>query len=180
MQTYVLLAEGFEEIEALAVVDVLRRAKIETLTVSIQGKQQVTGAHGIAVIADKIFEDTDFSKGTMIVLPGGGPGTQNLQNHAGVAKVLQDYAAQQKWIAAICAAPSVLGKLGLLEGKSATCYPGVEQELIGARVTSANVVMDGRYITSRGPGTALEFALKLVEILTTRETANQLKESMLV
>lgn len=180
MQTYITLADGFEEIEAMAVIDILRRAQIESVLVSMNGKLDVTGAHNVIVKADTLFENTNFSKGAMIILPGGGQGTKNLSEHAGLSKVLMEYASSQKWLCAICAAPSVFGKLGLLEGKTATCYPGFEPELKGARHSSAGVVMDGRFITSRGPGTVFEFALKIVEILRTQDVANELRSGMLI
>lgn len=179
MKVYVHLAEGFEEIEALTVVDVLRRANVEVETVSVAGKIEVTGGHGIKVIADRLFEDTDYSQGSMLVIPGGMPGTKNLSMHIGLAEKLKEYSASGKWIAAICAAPSILGKLGLLKDREAVCYPGFEEELKGAKVCSLPVVKSGTIITSRGPGTAIKFALTLVEVLKGAETSEKLKNSML-
>ncbi|NLD47377.1 MAG: DJ-1/PfpI family protein [Clostridiaceae bacterium] len=179
MKVFVHLAEGFEEIEAITVVDVLRRVNIEVETVSVTGKMEVTGGHGITVTADRLFEDTDYSLGNMIVLPGGMPGTKNLYKHTDLSTKLKEYSESGKWIAAICAAPSIIGKLGLLRDRDATCYPGFEQELEGAKVCSLPVVNSGKIITSRGPGTAIKFALKLVEVLKGEKTSEELKDSMI-
>jgi 4-methyl-5(b-hydroxyethyl)-thiazole monophosphate biosynthesis len=162
---YVHLADGFEEIEALAVVDVLRRAEIDAKTVSVTGSRTVRGAHDIAVNADLLFAEADYEKCEMIVLPGGMPGTLNLGKHEGLAKQLKAFAENGKWLAAICAAPGVLGKMSLLKGKRVTSYPGVEDQLTGAVYSEERVVQDGRIVTSRGPGTAIEFALELVKLL---------------
>ncbi len=179
MKVYLHLAEGFEEIEAVTVVDVLRRADIDVETVSISGKKEVTGAHKITVTADKLFKEINYDKGTMIVLPGGMPGTLNLGNHAGLTEKIKAYAKQDKWLAAICAAPMVLGRLGTLNQKSATCYPGFEKELSGANyLASVPVVQSGKIITSRGPGTAILFALKIVEVLIGPAKAAAIQESL--
>lgn len=178
---YVHLAEGFEEIEALATVDVLRRAEIEVKLVSITGDRVVTGAHSIQAVADLLFEEADYEQGTMIVLPGGMPGTTNLMGHQGLSAQILKYAAgDDKWVAAICAAPMILGSLSILEGKEATIYSGMEEHLRGAKLSPEKVVVDGRIITSKGPGTALVFALKLVEILKDAETAARIGKSMLL
>ncbi len=180
MKVYLHLADGFEEIEALTVVDVLIRANISAETVSITGKREVIGAHNVIVTADKVFEETDYDDGNMIVLPGGVPGTTNLEQHSGLMEIIKAYEKQGKWIAAICAAPRVLGDLGLLNNKAATCYPGYEDRLKGAIISSANVVQSGNIITSRGPATAMLFALKLVEVLDGPDKVNMIKEDMLV
>jgi len=177
---YVHLADGFEEIEALTIVDVLRRAKIETMTVSVTGETTVRGAHDIKIIADLLFEKADYNKCDMIVLPGGMPGTLNLGKHAGLAEQLVGFSESGKWIGAICAAPSVLGKLSLLKGKRATSYPGYQEEMPGAEYSEERVVRDGKLITSRGPGTAIEFSLKLVELLKDVQTSEALRKSMIV
>jgi len=179
MKIYLHLAEGFEEIEALTVVDVLRRAKIEVETVSITGSKEIRGGHNITVTADKVFAEIDYDNGDMIVLPGGMPGTKNLQEHSGLIEKIKEYEQQDKWIAAICAAPMILGKLGILNDRAATCYPGCESELTGANFSTDPVVQSDRIITSRGPGTALLFALKIVEVLNGADEAKLLKESML-
>lgn len=176
---YVHLAGGFEEIEALATVDVLRRAEIEVELVSITGDKMVTGAHGISVMADILYEEGDYDQCEMILLPGGMPGTTNLMAHQGLTREIIKYAkAEDKRLAAICAAPMILGKLSLLEGKEATVFPGFEDQLLGAKLSPEKVVVDGRIITSKGPGTAFDFALKLVEILKNPEIANDVKKSM--
>jgi len=178
---FVFLASGFEEIEAMSIIDVLRRGEVNTVTVSITGDKSVKGAHNVEVIADEIFADVDFSNGDMLVLPGGMPGTNNLNAHDGLKAVISEYNNQGKYIAAICAAPLVFGEMGLLKGKKATCYPSFESRLIGAEVTETErVVVDSNVVTSRGPGTAIEFALQLVEILVSKEVAAQWRAGMLV
>ena len=177
---YVHLADGFEEIEALTIVDVLRRANIMVKTVSITKEKTVRGAHDIKVLADLLFEEADYQKCEMIVLPGGMPGTANLGNHQGLAKQLTEFSNEGKWLAAICAAPSVLGKMSLLKGKRATSYPGYKEQMIGAEYTEERVVRDGKIVTSRGPGTAIEFSLKLVELLKDAQTSELIREAMIV
>lgn len=173
------LAEGFEEIEALTVVDILRRAEIEVEVVSIQKELSVTGAHGIKVEADKLFEEIDYDKIDMIVLPGGMPGTTNLDNHQELKKKVIEFDIDEKWIGAICAAPSILGKMAMLEERDATCYPGFEKFLLGAKLSEEKVVMDKNIITSRGPATAMEFGLKIVEVLKSKDLADQLAKGLL-
>ncbi|MCE5285631.1 MAG: DJ-1/PfpI family protein [Pelosinus sp.] len=181
MKVLLHLADGFEEIEALSVVDILRRADIVVKTVSITGKKEILGAHDITVLADQLFESTDYTNADMLVLPGGSVGTDNLGKHAALEKELLKAAKEGKWLAAICAAPTVLGKLGLLNGKSATCYPGHENQLIGANTSrSDKVIVDGKLITSRGPGTSFDFALKIVAVLKDEKTAATLKQNMLL
>ena len=179
MKVYVHLADGYEEIEALTVVDVLRRAEIDVQTVSVTGKKEVAGAHHIKVIADLLFEDTDYSKADMIVLPGGMPGTLNLEQHEGLRGKILEFQNTGKWLAAICAAPSVLGKLELLKGRTATCFPGFEKYLAGAEFCEDLVAVSGNIITSRGPGTAIYFALEIVRIIKGEDMAKKLKESMI-
>ncbi len=176
----VYLAEGFEEIEAVTVIDVLRRAGIDVTTVSISNDREVKGAHNIPISADKLFTQLDNMQTDMVVLPGGLPGTTNLGAHEGLSQILKSFAENNKYIAAICAAPSIIGKMGILEGCNATCYPGFEEYLMGANPMGDLVVQHNNVITSKGPGTALYFSLKLVEILQGKEVAEQLKEGMLV
>ncbi|MGE5677870.1 MAG: DJ-1 family glyoxalase III [Pseudomonadota bacterium] len=176
----IYLAEGFEEIEAIAVADVLRRARIDVRMVSITGGHEVKGGHGIVVAADELFENADNMGADMLVLPGGMPGTKNLGEHEGLREVLRSFAKEKKYMAAICAAPSVPGSLGLLNGKLAVCYPGFEDELKGATIGKGIVVQDENYITSKGPGTAIYFALKLAGILAGEERAEELRNSMIV
>ncbi|MBQ9589106.1 MAG: DJ-1/PfpI family protein [Butyrivibrio sp.] len=162
-KTAIFLADGFEEIEALTVVDLLRRAGIEITTASIMGRKDVTGSHKITVEADALLEDIDFDSTDMIILPGGMPGTTNL----GACKLLEEkileFDKKEKMLAAICAAPTVYGKLGILNGKKACCYPGCEKDLDGADVQVTTVTKDSHFITSRGMGTAIDFGLAIIE-----------------
>lgn len=175
----VLLADGFEEIEALTTVDLLRRAKIYVDTVSITEEYTVHGAHGINVQTEDLFEEVNFAEADMVVLPGGIPGTPNLDAHEGVRRVVNDFFQEGKYVAAICAAPTVLGNLGILKGKRITCYPSVENQIQGAAITRVPVVADGNIITSRGVGTAIDFALKLIEILSGDEKAKEIADAIL-
>ncbi len=173
------MADGFEEIEGLTVVDILRRASVYVDTVSITEDYMVRGAHGINVQTEDLFQEVDFTEFDMVVLPGGMPGTTNLNEHGGVKRVVRDFAENGRYVAAICAAPSILGGLGLLKGKRAACYPSVEDKLSGAVITKVPVVVDGNIITSRGMGTAIDFALKLVDVLAGRAKAEEIGESIL-
>lgn len=160
---YVFLTTGFEEIEALATVDVLRRAGLAVQTVSLTGQRQVTGAHQVGVLADALLEAVDFAGARMLVVPGG---TTAFNEHEEFKQRLLAFARAGGPVAAICASPAVLGGLGLLQGRQATCYPGFEQGLAGAVLrTQEAVVVDGPITTGRGPGLTLEFALALVEQL---------------
>ncbi len=176
----IYLAEGFEEIEAITVVDTLRRADVDARLISITGTKTVAGAHNITVTADEVFENADNEGADMIVLPGGMPGTRYLGEHKGLRQVILSFAERNKPIAAICAAPSILGKMGLLNKKKAVCYPGFEEFLEGAVIGEDIVSQEGSFITSKGPGTAIYFALRLVGLLTDRETAEELREGMIV
>lgn len=174
----VLLADGFEEIEALTVVDLLRRAQIYVGIVSTGDDYQVRGAHGISVQTEDLFDEVDFAETDAIVLPGGMPGTTNLKKHEGVRKVVTEFAENGKVIGAICAAPTVLSDLGVLKGKRITCYPTVESEIQGAVIVKAPVVTDRNIITSRGVGTAIDFALELIAVLVDKERAASIAESI--
>lgn len=171
MKIYAYLADGFETVEALGVIDILRRAKLDVLTVSVGTSKSVMTSHNIEVKADIMFDESDYTDGDMIFLPGGGNGTKNLLAHEGLKKVILDYYDRDKYIAAICAAPSILGHYGLLKGKKATCFPGFESELIGADYRGDGVVVDGKIITARGMGKTIDLGLKLLEILDGNETA---------
>ena len=173
----VYLADGFEEVEGLTVVDLLRRAGIETDMVSIMGRKEITGARKIPVLADKLFEEQDDPD--VIVLPGGMPGTTNLAACEKLTEALKKADQEKRGIAAICAAPSVLGDLGFLKGKKAVCYPGFESRLTGAEVLAVPVVTDGHITTSRGMGTAIAFALELTKRLKDEETAKQVGRSII-
>lgn len=175
---YVFLANGFEELEALSPIDLLRRAGIETVTVGVGGSE-ITAAHGVRFItdttSDKIKLDDDLD---MIVLPGGMPGTKNLEASADVQSAIDYCSENGKYISAICAAPSILGHKGLLKGKVCTCFPGFENDLEGAKHNGALVAHDGKIITAKGAGAALQFALKLVEVLTSAKTSSALADSL--
>lgn len=174
---YVFLAEGFEEMEALAPIDLLRRVGVEVTTVGVGGKL-IKGAHGVGFTADSDGEGLDFSDADCVVLPGGMPGTTNLDASPIVEACLMKAEEKDALIAAICAAPSVLGHKGLLKGKKATCFPGFEEELLGALHTGAPVEKDGNIITARGAGVALDFALALVAELKGETAAKELRESL--
>lgn len=172
------LANGFEEVEALSVVDVLKRANIEVVMVSITGELKVKGAHNIEIMADMLYENVNFEDVDVLFLPGGMPGTKNLDNYKALNEKLVEFDNSKKLVTAICAAPMVLGHLGILKGKNATCYPGFEDELVGANVLYDNVVVDDNVITSRGMGTAIELGLKLVEILVDEDTSEKLRKGI--
>ncbi|MDR2848008.1 MAG: DJ-1/PfpI family protein [Bacteroidales bacterium] len=177
-KVFVFLAEGFEEIEAVGTIDILRRGGLSVTTVSITANHIVTGSHGIAVTADALFEKADIAGGDMLVLPGGMPGASNLNVHKGLQEQLKKYAAEGKKIAAICAAPLVLGGLGLLQGKKATVYPGYESTLKGAEYVKTKVVTDGNIITGRGPGFVFEFALAIVAELQGQAKADEVAKGI--
>ncbi|MBQ6661774.1 MAG: DJ-1/PfpI family protein [Lachnospiraceae bacterium] len=164
-KVYVMFADGVEEIEGLTAVDILRRGGQDVVTVSVTGRTMIKGSHGICFAADRLFEDGTLSDGDMLVLPGGGGGTKMLAAHEGLRDLIAEYAAQDRWIGAICAAPSVLGINGILRGRRATCYPGFEDKLLGAEPTGESVTVDGKIITGKGMGVSAEFALELLGAL---------------
>lgn len=173
---YVLLAEGFEDIEALGPIDILRRAEIEVKTVGVAGKT-VTSSHGITVIADIEIGEVDASSMNMLVLPGG-PGHTNLESSQD-AQALITYAAENDiYIAAICASPSIIGKRGLLSGKKYTCFPGFEKYVSGGIYSAEKAVLDGKFLTGKGAGAASDFGFKMVEIFKGKELAEKLKNQM--
>jgi 4-methyl-5(b-hydroxyethyl)-thiazole monophosphate biosynthesis len=176
----VYLAEGFEEIEAVSIIDVLRRAGIETLAVSVTGQKAVTGSHGIQVTADVLFEEVDYSTVDMIVLPGGLPGANNLKEHTGLNKQILNFYKTGKPLGAICAAPIVFGNLGILKNEKATCFPGFENQLTGAEVTGTDVETSGKIITGKGAGVAMKFALRIVEMFKGKTFAEELGRKMIV
>lgn len=175
----IFLADGFEEIEGLTVVDLLRRAGIEVKMAAIGKDLEVAGAHGICVKADCIATEINYNEMDMLVLPGGMPGTLHLGESELVCSQVKEFAKAGKWLGAICAAPSVFGKLGILKGKEAVCYPGFEEKLEGAKVSFEPVKTDGKVITSRGLGTAITFAGAIIESLENREKANEVLESII-
>ena len=179
IMVYVFLATGFEEIEALAFVDILRRAQIDVCTVSIYEQNQVTGAHGITVLADKTISQIDNKTMTAVVLPGGLPGTYNLRDNSAVKKIIEFASKNNKLMGAICAAPYVYDTLGYLSGVRATVNPGFENEMKNATLVNERVVVDGNIITSQGPGTAHEFAAAFVTALKNKESATEIISEML-
>ncbi len=176
---YVFLAEGFEEIEALSSVDILRRAEIPVKTVGISGGE-IIGAHGIAVKCDLTIEKIKTDEITAVVLPGGMPGAVNLKASNALAEILVYAYKNNKILAAICAAPLVLGNLGLLNGRCATCYPGFEDWLVGAKMQNKKVCVDGNIITASGPAAAIDFGLALVEKIKDIDAANKIRKGMLL
>ncbi|MBQ8525205.1 MAG: DJ-1/PfpI family protein [Clostridia bacterium] len=176
---YVMLATGFEEIEALAFTDILRRAGIDTKTVSVYDKKEVTGSHGITVVADMTADEVNPEAMTAIVLPGGLPGTYNLRDSDAVKNLIKFASANNKLMGAICAAPYVYDTLGYLDGKNATVNPGFESEMKYAKLINERVVIDGNLITSQGPGTAHEFAGAFISVLKGEEAAQDLLQEML-
>ncbi len=176
---YVFLATGFEDIEALAPVDIMRRAGLQVTTVSITGEEIVKSAHGVGVQADILLADVDWCAADMLVLPGGLPGSTNLDACQPLTEALLAHYQSGKPVAAICAAPLVFGHLGILQGKRATCYPGIEPELRGAVCTSAIVERDGNIITGKGPGAAFEFGYTLTDVLLGEGASAPLRQGML-
>lgn len=179
-QAFLFLATGFEETEAVGTADVMRRGGIEVSLVSITGNKEVEGAHGIVVQADRLFEETNFEKADALVLPGGMPGSSNLNAFEPLKEQLILQYKKQKIVAAICAAPLVLGGLGLLKGKKATCYPGFEPKLIGAQTTGQPTEIDGNVITGKGPGFVYNFGLALVQVLRGKDVSEEVAAGLLV
>ena len=175
---YSFLADGMEEVEALAPVDLLRRAGNPVTTVSVMGRTQIRGSHNILLEADVLFEKADFSDGDLFLLPGGGEGTRNLEEFAPLMKLLRKKYEEGKHIAAICAAPKILAALGMLEGKKATIYPGMEDQLGGAIPQDVPAVTDGLITTGHGVGAALDFGLELVRVLNGDGAAADMKRQI--
>jgi len=176
---YVFLATGFEDIEAIAPVDIMRRAGLEVQTVSITGERVVTSAHGVGITSDILLSDVDFSGAEMLVLPGGLPGSTNLDACQPLTAAIKRHFEAGGAIAAICAAPLVFGHLGLLQGRRATCYPGVEGELKGATYTAAIVEQDGNIITGKGPAAAFEFGYTIVDFFLGEGASMPLRQGMI-
>lgn len=174
---YMFLANGFEETEAIGCLDVLKRANIDVCTAGVGGKQ-ITGSHGVTVFADILVEDINWENIDGVILPGGMPGTTNLQNNETVIKAVKKCSEKGALVAAICAAPMVLGGLGILDGKNAVCYPGFEGYLTGAKVQSDLVVADDNIITAKGAGASMLFGSKIVDWFkpgTGREILDQMQ-----
>lgn len=176
---YLFLDNGFEEIEAITVVDILRRAKIGIEIIAIKQKDNI-GAHGIKITADKLIDDIKFNEIDMVILPGGMPGTLNLAKSEKLQNCLKYCIENNKKIAAICAAPSILGLNGYLKNKTATCYPEFEDKLIGTKISTKSYVTDGNITTANGPGSATQFALELVRILKGEDAKANIKTEMLI
>lgn len=176
---YVFLAAGFEDIEALAPIDILRRAELLVTTVSITEDPLVTSAHGVGVVADACIADIDFGAADMLVLPGGLPGATNLDACEPLRQGILAHYEAGKPLAAICAAPLVFGHLGILEGRHATCYPGFETHLTGATYTAALVEKDGQFITGKGPAAAMEFGYALAAYFVGDEAVFPLRQGMM-
>lgn len=175
MKLYAFLADGFETVEALGVVDILRRGRVDVITVSVMGRTQVVSSHNIPVIADCVFENCDFSDGDAIFLPGGLAGTDNLEAHEGLSKVIDEYFVSGRIVSAICAAPRILGHHNILNGKNATCYPGFEKDLYGANVKEDGVVTDGYIVTGKGMGKTVDMGLALLKLLEGTQKADDVK-----
>lgn len=176
---YEFLANGFEEVEALAPVDILRRGGVEVKTVSVTGNEYVESAHGITIKADLTFEQAELEQAELLMLPGGMPGATNLNDHEGVRRALAAQNARGGKIAAICAAPLVLGSLGLLKGKRATCYPGFEQYMTGATYTAELFTVDGNITTGRGPAATLPYAYAILASFVGEEKTAEVRDGMI-
>ncbi len=174
----VMLADGFEDVEAITAIDLMRRAGIEVTTVSVNEDETVTTSHKIVLKADAVLSRTDLDVFDLIVLPGGMPGTLNLGKTKALTDKIIEFNSKGKMLGAICAAPTVFGGLGILEGKKACCYPGMEDGLTGAQKCTDNVVVDGNIITSRGVGTAIDFALAIITALVDKKTADDIAEGI--
>ncbi len=177
-KVYVFLADGFETVEALAPVDVMRRAGLNVVTVSIMGCKNVISAQNVTVVADEVYENIDFTDADALVLPGGGVGTDNLSAHEPLRALLVDAYSQGLLVAAICAAPMVFGRIGILKGKKATCYPGCEGDLFGAEYTAAAVEQDGNIITACGPGASFDFGFAIVKNFCGADVVETLRSQM--
>lgn len=172
------MADGFEDIEALIPLDIMRRAGMDFRTVSITGALEVTSAHGVTMKADMTFDEGNFDDADLLMLPGGMPGAENLNRHDGVKKAITAQAEKGGLVAAICAAPMVLGGLGLLKGKRATCYPGFENFLDGAEYTAELCTADGNIVTGEGPAAALPYAYTLLSMLGETDKAHAIADGM--
>lgn len=176
----IFIAPGFEEVEALTPADVLSRAGANVELISITEDKSVTGAHGLTIVCDRVFEGKPIEEKDIIILPGGIPGARNLQHHVGLTDLINKYNNGKKWIAAICAAPMILGEMGILEGRKATCFPGFEHHLKKAHHYPTPAITDGHIITGRGIGAAMEFSIEIIANLYGPEKASELREKMVV
>lgn len=179
MKAYIMLADGFEEAEAMIPFDILFRARVEVVLVSITGKKNVTSSHGVEMVANTLLEDADLSDGDLMFLPGGMPGSQTLSESEPLAIEIQKYADAGKWLAAICAAPMVYGRMGLLNGLKATCYPHFEDQLLGAEPQKKTCVRDGKFITGCGAGAGFAIGREMAAVLVGEETADAVLRQMM-
>lgn len=179
MKVYVMLANGFEITEAMLPIDILRRARVEVKTVSIAIDKMVTASNGTPVVADQLLSLSDLSDGDMLFLPGGMPGSLNLRDCQPLAEVIRSYHNANKWLAAVCAAPMVLGLLGILKGEKATCYPGFEKDLLGAEALKKTCVRSGHFITGCGAGACYELGREMAAVLVGEDTANAVLRQMM-
>ncbi|HOJ63418.1 MAG TPA: DJ-1/PfpI family protein [Spirochaetota bacterium] len=178
MKIAVLLAEGFEESEAVILIDIFRRASYEVTLFSITDKREITSSRNITIITDEILKNINIDNFDMLFLPGGMPGTKNLSESEDVIKLIKEASIKNKYIAAICAAPSVLAKAGILKGKKATAYPTWQDKLMDAIVENKRVVVDGKIITGRAFGSAIDMGLKIVELISGEKEKDKLKEAI--
>ena len=178
-QALIFLATGYEEVEMLTVVDLLRRSKISIDMVSVTGSLEVTSSHNVTIKADKLFEQADFEEAKMIILPGGIPGTPNLLAYQPLTDKIKEFASQKKWLSAVCAAPTVYDELGLFQGRKATCYPSFADKLKDASYVKQPVVVDDIFITSRGAGTTIEFAAAIVERFAGKAAADEVLKAII-
>lgn len=177
-EVLVFAADGLEEVECLGVVDLLRRAGIDTRIVSVNGSQWVTGAHNISIRADEGFDPMECRRAKLLFLPGGMPGTRHLAEHEGLKEELEAAFRENRRIAAICAAPSILGDMGILNEKRAVCFPGFESHLKSAQLVTDKVITDGTVTTSKALGCALDLGLELIKLLRNEELAEQIKKEI--
>ena len=179
MKAFVFLANGFEEVEAITPIDLLRRADIDVTTVSISENKEVIGAHNVSFIADVLINEADFSDIDLLLLPGGMPGTTNLNACEELKRLIKKHVLESKLIAAICAAPIILGQMSLLEGEKAVCYPSFENQLLGADVQYNKVQKSNNIITARGAGCAIEFSLAIIEALCGKSKSDEIAKSII-
>lgn len=179
MKVYVLLATGFEESEALIPFDILTRAGVEAVLCSIGEEREVVSSHGVAIRTSALLSQTDVTDGELLFLPGGMPGSLNLAASEAVAQAIRAYVSAGKYVAAVCAAPLVLGRMGLLMGREATCYPGFEKELKGATTVQEEVVVDGHVITACGAGACFALGARMVEVLKGKDLADKTLKQMM-
>jgi protein deglycase len=180
MKILVPVADGSEEIEFTIIVDVLRRAGISVTTASLMSQKEITASRNVKLVADELFTDVDYESFDMIVLPGGGPGSSFMKEYKPLLEVLKKFNAEGKMLGAICAAPAVLESIGLLNGKNATCYPSMSEELKSAKYSADRIVIDDNIITSQGPGTAFDFALKIIELVISEEISRKTRKELLL